>query len=136
MHDADCQLARDMLERSRTPNVVQARVEVDNLRQRNGQWRRFNHRDVPDFPILDLNYLRDLTIGIYQINLASSYIQDKVLKDNDGDEDEFQIDEHIIEPDFLRIRLYSRFRNATKHQIFISYQLDGDEDTDETIIQF
>lgn len=72
---------------------------------------------MADFPILDLDYLKDLTVGIYQINLAPSYVQDKLLRDND---EEFQIDQHINEPDFLRIRLYSRFRNATRHQIFIS----------------
>ncbi|XP_077275553.1 uncharacterized protein LOC143904609 [Temnothorax americanus] len=125
MQGADAQLAREMLQRSTTPNVVQARVEVDNLRLRNGQWRRLNYRDVADFPILDLNYLKDLTVGIYQINLAPSYIQDKLLRDND---EEFQLDQHFNEPGFLRIRLYSRFRNATRHQIFISYEIDNRDD--------
>lgn len=74
MQDANPQLAREILQRLTTPNVVQAREEVDNLRLRNGQWRRLNYRDVADFSILDLNYLKDLTVGIYQINLAPSYI--------------------------------------------------------------
>ncbi|XP_018365999.1 PREDICTED: uncharacterized protein LOC108765508 [Trachymyrmex cornetzi] len=125
MQNADPELAREMLQRSTTPNVVQARVEVDNLRLRNAQWRRLNYCDVADFPIFDLNYLKDLTVGIYQINLASSYIQDKLLRDND---EEFQLDQHFNEPGFLRIRLYSRFRNATRHQIFISYETDNRDD--------
>ncbi|KYN20618.1 hypothetical protein ALC57_07026, partial [Trachymyrmex cornetzi] len=66
-----------------------------------------------------------LTVGIYQINLASSYIQDKLLKDND---EEFQLDQHFNESGFLRIRLYSRFRNATRYQIFISYETDNRDD--------
>lgn len=122
MQDADAQLAREMIQRSTSVNVVQARVEIDNLQRRNGQWRRLNYRDVADFPILDLDYLKDLTVGIYQINLAPSYIQDNLLRNND---EEFQIDQHINEPGFLRIRLYSRFRNATRHQIFISYEIDN-----------
>ena len=66
-----------------SPNVVQARVGVDNLRLRNGQWRRLNDYDSTDFAILNLDYLKGLTVGIYQITLASSYIQKKLLSDND-----------------------------------------------------
>lgn len=32
-----------------------------------------------------------------------------------------RIDEHFQEDNFIRIRVYSRFRNRTKHQVFISY---------------
>jgi len=54
--------------------------------------------------------------------LACTTLTDVDLWDND---EEFQIDQHINEPGFLRIRLYSRFRNATRHQIFISYEIDN-----------
>lgn len=124
MQGADAAQAKEMIRRSMMPNVVQARVEVDNLVRRNGQWRRLNQDAVIDFPIFDLNYLRDLTFGTYQVNLSPSYVQDKVVRDND---EEFQLDENINEPGFLRVRLYSRFRNATRHQTFISYAAhDGD----------
>ncbi|XP_058810265.1 uncharacterized protein LOC131675349 isoform X2 [Phymastichus coffea] len=109
------------------PNVVQARVELDNLVRRNGQWRRLNQEAVVDFPIFGLDYLRDLTIGTYQVNLSPSYVQDKVVRDND---EEFQLNQNINEPGFLRIRLYSRFRNATRHQIFISYAVQDVDNED------
>lgn len=118
MQGATVELAQQMLLRSQTPNAVQARVEVDNLQRRNGQWRRLDHNDVLDFPILNFEYLRDLTVGVYQVKLAPSYIQDKLIREND---DELQLDEHINEPGFLRIRIFSRFRNATRHQTFIAY---------------
>ncbi|XP_024884657.1 uncharacterized protein LOC112462835 [Temnothorax curvispinosus] len=124
MEGATAQAAQEILERSRIPNAVQARVEVDNLTRRNAQWRRLNHRDIPEFPLLDLEYLRHLTLGVYQINLAPSYIQDKVLRDND---EEFQLDKHLNEAGFLRIRVYSRFRNAGRHQIFILFRVADDE---------
>lgn len=104
---------------------------------KNGQWRRLDYRDIPDFPVLDLEYLKDLTVGIYKVNLVRSYIQDKVLREND---EEFQLDEHINEPGFLRIRVYSRFRNATRHQTFISYRnidvegMNNVNDTDDDLI--
>lgn len=61
MQDATVELAQQMLLKLRTLNVIQARVESDNLQRRNGRWRRLDHRDIPDFPVLDLDYLRDLT---------------------------------------------------------------------------
>ena len=129
MQDADVELAREMIRRSRMPYVVQARVEVDNLIRRNGQWMRLNNQGLVDFPVLDLDYLRNLTVETYQINLSSSYIQDKLIRDND---EQFQLDENINEPGFFRVRLYSRFRNATRHQLFIPYVVDdGNQNYEE-----
>lgn len=128
MEGATAELAREILQRSQAVNVVQARVEVDNLVRRNGQWRRIHHADIPDFPVLDLEYLKHITIGVYQVNLAPSYIQDKVLKEND---EEFQLDESMNEPGFIRIRLYSRFRAAKNYQVFISYRILDDNDRED-----
>lgn len=118
MQDASAEVARDMLQRARTVNTVQARVEVDNLRNRYAQWQRLDNQ-VPDFPQFNSDYLRDLTIGIYHVNLSPSYIQDK--KQRDGD-DELQIDALLNEDGLIRIRVYSRFRNMAKHQVFIGYR--------------
>ena len=78
---------------------------------------------LDDFPILSIEYLKDLTAGIYQIELAPSYIQDKLQREEN---DEFQVemlrDDNIIpEPGFLRARIWSRFRNATRYQLWIEY---------------
>jgi len=75
------------------------------------------------FPLLDLDYLKDLIVGSYQIHLSSSYIQDKLVRDND---EKLQLENHINEPGFLRVHVYSRFRNATKHQLFIAYRFDDE----------
>lgn len=127
MEGATVELAQQMLLKSQTPNAVQARVEIDNLQRRNGQWRRLHRNDIHDFPVLGLAFLKDFTLGIYQINLSPSYIQDKLEREND---EEFQLDEHLNERGFLRVRVFSRFRNATKHQIFIAYNIDGDNIND------
>lgn len=130
MQDADVEYAREMIRRSRLVNVVQARVEVDNLTRRNAQWVRLDE-GIVDFPVLELNYLRDLTVGTYQVKLSPSYIQDKLIRDND---EQFQFDQNINEPGFLRIRIYSRFRNATRHQTFIAYAVHDDSDEDEEYV--
>ena len=133
MQGATPELAREILERAQTPNAVQERVQNENLTARNGQWRRIDHRDVPDFPILDLDYLKHLTIGVYQINLAPGYVQDTVLRNND---DELQLDEHVTTPGFIRVRVYSRYRARTRHQLFIAYRIldDNQEDDEDDLI--
>lgn len=125
MEGTNAELARQMLERATTVNVVQARVEVDNLHTRNAQrWVRLEAQQIHDFPVFDLEYLKDLTVGIYQINLAPSYIQDKLQREN---QEELQIEmlrdvDAMPEPGFMRVRIFSRFRNATKYQLWIAYQ--------------
>jgi len=81
MERVNRELARQLLEKTNKVNVVQALIEAEHLNTRNAQrWVCLNVQHVPDFPILDLHFLRDLTVGIYQIHLAPSYIQDKLQK--------------------------------------------------------
>ena len=55
MEGSTAEKARTILLRFQAPNVVQERVEREHLTRRNGQWRRLNHQDIQDFPILDLD---------------------------------------------------------------------------------
>ena len=73
-----------MLEKSRTPNVIQARVEMDNLHTKNARWAQWNANHVPYFPKPDLNYFMDLPMVIYQLKLAPAYIQDKIGQNVDS----------------------------------------------------
>lgn len=131
MEEADENLARELLQRATRPNVIQQRVDDENLRGRGGQWVRLSHEHILDFPVLDFNYLRDLTVGTYQIKLAPSYVQDKLQR---GDQEEFQIDVRFNDPTLIRVRVYSRYRNATKHQLWISYiQNNANEDDAENV---
>lgn len=67
---------------------------------------------------MDLDYLSDLTVGIYQVKLAPGYIQDKILRDGI---EEIQFDELENVPGILRSRIYSRFTRSVRHQLWISY---------------
>lgn len=62
MENDEAELANELLERARQPNIMQARVDVENLKTRNGRWVRLNHHHVNGFPRLTLDYLRDLTV--------------------------------------------------------------------------
>lgn len=113
---ATVELENQMVQRELTANIVQTSVEVDNVARRNDQWRRLH--DIPDF----------------RINLAPSYVKDKVVRDNHED---FQLDEHTVERGFLTVWIFSMYQKSTKHQIFIAYNNvneAGANDVDDDII--
>ncbi|KAM0727894.1 hypothetical protein ACS0PU_005363 [Formica fusca] len=125
MEGANAELAQELLNRSKEVNIVQARVEVERMCTRNAQWIHLQNGQLHDFPRLSLESLRDLTVGTFQVNLAPSYIQDKMQRDG---QEEFQLDSLLGEPELIRVRIFSRFRRATKHQIFIAYNNDVTDD--------
>ncbi|XP_025264350.1 uncharacterized protein LOC112637886 [Camponotus floridanus] len=136
MQGTNAELARQMLERAKTPNIIQALVEVDNLHTRNAQrWVRLDVQQILDFPILDLEYLKDLTVGIYQINLAPSYVQDKLQREG---QEEFHVEmmrnvQRLPQPGLMRVRIFSRFRNATKYQLWIKYRHNNDQEPADAV---
>ena len=136
MEGANAELAQELLHKSKEVNVVHARVEIERLCYRNAMWIHLNDEHLHNFPHLTLEYLRDLTIGTFQVRLARSYVQDKMQRD---DTEEFQLDSLLDEPGLIRVRVFSRFRNATKHQIFIAYNIlesDGVDDDTEPILGY
>lgn len=79
--------------------------------------------ELHDFPVLTIDFLKELTEGIFQIELAPAYIQDTLQRE---DSDELQLEvlrdiNRLPEPGFLRARIWSRYRNRTKYQLWISY---------------
>lgn len=65
----------------------------------------FYKQQIDDFPDCDLEYLRNLIYGVYQINLTPSYIHDKLHRKN---QEELQIeimrDCNILpEPGLMRV---------------------------------
>ena len=68
-------------------------------------------------------------------------MQDKLQRDG---EEEFQLhmlrdNDRLLEPGLIWARVFSRFRNATKHQLWISYQptnnneIDNENENDEPL---
>uniref|UniRef100_A0A6P7FY48 Uncharacterized protein LOC114333950 n=1 Tax=Diabrotica virgifera virgifera TaxID=50390 RepID=A0A6P7FY48_DIAVI len=131
MQGATAELAETMQELAAYENVVKARVEVDRLdlqRIQDDAWVNLDELILPEFPILSLQQIRDLTIGIYQVKLAPSYIQDKLQRENI---EHFTFQTLLEEQGLFRARIYSRFRQATKHQLWIAFQplhLENDGD--------
>lgn len=138
MTDANVELAAQMLNRSNEVNILQNRIEAEGLRQRRGRWENITAMHVPLFPNLTVEYLRGLTYGTFQVGLAPSYIQDSSLRAEMGDEEDeeedliFEIDQNTIEPGLIRIKIGSRFRNAIKHQLWVLFNEEYNQDLDHT----
>ncbi|XP_043464129.1 uncharacterized protein LOC122499719 [Leptopilina heterotoma] len=122
---ANAELAARMLRRAQEVNVVQQLVEVEMLHTRNARrWIALNAALLPDFPELTIQYLKDLTFGVYQVRLAPSYVQDKIQRQNEEEifvEVQNPQNERAI-PGLLRMKKGSRFRNITLHQLWIAYK--------------
>ncbi|KYN15062.1 hypothetical protein ALC57_12725 [Trachymyrmex cornetzi] len=115
MEGATIELTHNMLERTRTPNALKDIVEREGLDRRGfNQWIRLDENQLLDFPILDIDYLQDLTVAIYQIGLAFSYVQDKIMRD---DTEILELDLHRVQPNILRLRVYSRHKNRTRYNL-------------------
>ena len=107
-----------MLQRALEPNHLQRRVEANNLGARRAQWVPLDENQAADFPILTLEYIRNLCYGIYQVNLAPGYIQDKLQREAN---DVLQFDQNRFDPNLIRVRVCSRFSNAGRYQLYITY---------------
>lgn len=122
MQGADPALARQMLEIAQQQNVLQQRVQQERLhliRGPNGdRWEEMQGVQLPGFPVLPLEYLKDKTFGTYQVYLAPSYIHDRLGRERRA---EFTFQTQLFEPGLIRARLYSRFTNATHHTLYISF---------------
>lgn len=92
-----------------------------------------DQNQIIGFPRLTLQDLRDITFGEYQLQLAPSYIQDRLQRE-DREGEVFQLDTYRGDPGIIRVRIFSRFRNATKHQLWIAYNSpeDAENELDET----
>ncbi|KAJ8676894.1 hypothetical protein QAD02_012681 [Eretmocerus hayati] len=136
MDGADAALARRFLQRAGRMNDVQARVEHGDLERRNAQRVRisFFHTLEHSFTVLlekkanvfrdNCEYLVNLTTGVYHVGCTPSYIQDKLQRE-EGDEIQIEMlkdANRLPEAGFLRLRLWSRFRNAAKYQLWIEYR--------------
>jgi len=132
--NSDEQRAMQMLQKAEEVNVVQARIDAENLLNRRGRWVALTEAHFPLFPQLDEDFLRNYNFGTYQVFLSPSYVQDTLLRSDESIDREnnnvIQVDTSTEENGFIRIRIFSRYRNAQKHQLWIAYDEEylGDDE--------
>jgi hypothetical protein len=70
----DYQLAVFMKDRAELSNLLKERIETENWNTRRTVWKPLRASQITDFPMLSMDDLQDITVGIYQIKMAPAYI--------------------------------------------------------------
>ncbi|KAJ8910345.1 hypothetical protein NQ315_004544 [Exocentrus adspersus] len=125
MEDATVELANEMRRKALEENHVQTYVEQNNLIRRRGIWHNLIGHQI-EFPRLELEILKSLTFGVFQLRLSPLYIQDNM--DQDGRHC-IEIDTRLGENGLIKVRLFSRHRNNTKYQLFVAFDMNANEIT-------
>ena len=108
-NEADTQVAQQMLLLAERANVLQRYVLEHGLDRKLKVWKSV--KEVV-FPRLSVEKLHDLTLGVYQLKLASSYIQEHLSG-------MFDIHIHVDDASLLTVRLQSRHSNSRRYLIWI-----------------
>ncbi|CAC5423661.1 unnamed protein product [Mytilus coruscus] len=106
--------AAKMIHLSKMSNTLKEHVETENLLKKKLIWKVASECDLENFPRLDDQELRNITCGVYQMKLASSYIQEYTDEESD-------IFVHREDSNLLRIKIQSRHTSSKKHQLWIRY---------------
>lgn len=116
-----CILPLKMLERSLKGNDVQKMVEEEGLLNKRSVFKKvdMNTSDtavpLPEFPMLSMEKLREITFGIYQLKEAKNYVLDNFT------EDQFEVFVCNSVENLLRVKLRSRHSNSVRHSVYPFY---------------
>ncbi|XP_069130365.1 uncharacterized protein [Argopecten irradians] len=98
-------------------NVLQERVTEEGLDRKTHAWKKLDAADaVPDFPSMSEEELRDITIGIYQLQMAKHYTQEHMTEDG-----RFQIVLNEDFPGILRAQVQSRHTSSKRYWLWVEY---------------
>ncbi|XP_071179800.1 uncharacterized protein [Mytilus edulis] len=103
-----------MLYLSKRVNTLKQRVEEENLERRKTIWKEPDNHTLDDFPLLDEEDLRNITCGVYQLKLSTSYIQEHL-------EGNCQILIHKEDEHLIRVKLQSRHVSSKTYILWIEY---------------
>lgn len=112
--EEDNNIATKMLQQHQKTNDLKSLVEEKGLHRKIKVWKRVDECDIDNFPRLSDEQLSELTLGVYQIRLSSSYIQEHL-------EGNCDIHIHVDEPCLLSVKMQSRHVSSKKYMLWIRY---------------
>lgn len=118
--NADYELGKKMVELAKKPNDLKEKVL--NFKRKN-QRKTTIDIDSVDFPQLTIEYIRSLTLGVYQIKQAKSYSKDHLNEDGDYEFEMIKLDSSII-----KVKMNSRHASQTIYSVFIEYDKSDKKD--------
>ncbi|OXA43249.1 hypothetical protein Fcan01_22199 [Folsomia candida] len=142
-NDNELYIAQQVIQRTERSNIFFQYLQDNNMINRRVIWRPLNaaaletmpengplnidiDEVLTDFPQLNMDDLRDITLGTYQLKLSPSYTAEHVEEDG-----KYMIFYNIQDRGILQVRLQSRHSNAKEYKLFIRY--DPSEDHVESI---
>ena len=120
----DADLAKLMIERTEMSNLLQVRLTSAGLIRKRVCWVPVRSGDIEDFPRLAAEDLLEITVGIFQIKIAPSYLAH--LRRRQGIDDVETGDLHLWyfrdDPTLLRFKMPSRFSSGNEHYVWVQYE--------------
>ncbi|KAK3089641.1 hypothetical protein FSP39_005275 [Pinctada imbricata] len=71
-----------MIDLSQRSNSLKSFLEENSLLQTRSMYKLLEATDLPDFPVLSIDDMRTITMGVYQVKQSPSYTKEH--KDEDG----------------------------------------------------
>jgi hypothetical protein len=109
-------IAKLMNEQKSQNNTLKYYIDRGLIRTRS-HWRNMDDESIV-FPEIDLDYLRELFFGTYQIKQSKTYTEEHL--DEDGN---YIVQVAPEEGEIIRCRIQSRHSNATRYYAWIRYSL-------------
>ncbi|XP_041357860.1 uncharacterized protein LOC121374814 [Gigantopelta aegis] len=111
-------IASYMLEKAEEGNHLQKYLEDNDLLKKKSLFKNLDDATVElqNFPKLNMDQLRDITIGVYQLKQASSYSREHV--DDNG---EYAVMVCKESPTLIKVKIQSRHTSSAAHTLWIEY---------------
>ena len=114
--ESDAVMAKRMMTLAKSPNRLQQKVTDNKWDKRRTIWKTMDASEMPDFPQLNENELRDLTMGVYQIRQAKSYTKEHQTK-----EGKYEILVNKEQDGILKAQIRSRHTSSKTYNLWIEH---------------
>lgn len=102
-------------------NDLQKEVEDKGLERKRTIWKETSGREIPDFPELSIDDLKELNHGTYHVRMAPNYTSQHLMEDAC-----YKMFVCKEEENLIRAKMQSRFRKSEGHHLWIRYLPGGE----------
>ncbi|CAF1257807.1 unnamed protein product [Rotaria sordida] len=105
-----------MLENLHEPNLLRVRINDEILR-----WVDGDASQLVNFPVLSMDQIRTITVGVFQLKQARSYCEEHCSTTHLDNRADFPLQICANDPQLIRIRFKSRHSNTKTYHAYISF---------------
>ena len=116
--ESDAVIAKRMMALARSPNKLQQKVTDNKWDKRRTIWKTMDVSEMPDFPQLNENELRELTMGVYQIRQAKCY-----SKEHQTETGKYEIFVNKEQDGVLKAQIRSRHTSSKTYNLWIEHNI-------------